>query len=105
MIFYEEVIATLQTLYATILNEIFARHQLATIQGSNSQEKSLDAFLQELKKLSKHCSFKAVPTDVYQKEMWLIHYPCPNLGPKSIQNSDYVPFLISENVLKCIFKK
>ena len=47
-------------------NEIFARHQLLT--RRQQPEESLDNFLQELRKLSKNCNYKAVTSEQYREE-------------------------------------
>ena len=54
---YEAVIETLDRLYVKTPNKIFARHDLATRKQQPGE--SLE-FLEELKKLSKHCGFDAV---------------------------------------------
>ena len=48
-------------------NNIFAPHELATRQQKPGE--SLDEFLEELKRLSKHCNFTAVSAETYRSEM------------------------------------
>ena len=55
---YDEAMATLQTIFVKTSNEMFAPHKLATARQQPGQ--SLDEFLQQLRKLSKHCNFAAV---------------------------------------------
>ena len=64
---YDAVIETLERLYVKTPNRIFARHDLATRKQQPTE--SLDEFLEELKKLSKHCVFTAVTADTYRSEM------------------------------------
>ena len=60
---YESALETLESLYITPKNEIFAQHLLATRRQQAGE--SLDEFLL----LSKDCNFKAVSAENYQKEM------------------------------------
>ena len=60
---YDDVIETLSKLYVKAPNKIFARYELATREQKSGE--SLDEFLEELKKLSKHCGFEAVTAEVY----------------------------------------
>ena len=55
---FEEATVKLQQLYLKPVNEIYARHLLAT--RRQRSEESLDEFLQVLRSLSKDCNFKAV---------------------------------------------
>ena len=64
---YEAVIETLDRLYVKTPNKIFARHDLATRKQQPGE--SLDEFLEEQKKLSKHCGFDAVTAETYRSEM------------------------------------
>ena len=64
---YDAVIETLERLYAKTPNKIFARHDLATRKQQPGE--SLIEFLEELKKLSKHCGFTAVTAETYRSEM------------------------------------
>ena len=64
---YDSALETLEFLYITPKNEIFARHLLATRRQQAGE--SLDEFLNVLKGLSKDCNFKAVSAETYQKEM------------------------------------
>ena len=48
-------------------NKIFARHDHATRKQQPGE--SLDEFLEELKKLSKHCGFTTVTSETYRSEM------------------------------------
>ena len=64
---YDTVIEILERLYVKTPNKIFARHDLATRKQQPGE--SLDEFLEELKKLSKHCGFTAVTAETYRSEM------------------------------------
>ena len=64
---YDAVIETLERLFVKTPNKIFARHDLATRKQQPGE--SLDEFLEELKKLSKHCGFTAVSSETYRSEM------------------------------------
>ena len=64
---YDPVIETLDRLNVKTPNKIFARHDLATRKQQPGE--SLDEFLEELKKLSKHCGFDAVTAETYRSEM------------------------------------
>ena len=64
---YDAVIETLDRLYVKMRNNIFARHDLATRKQQPGE--SLDEFLEELKKLSKHCGFDAVTAETYRFQM------------------------------------
>ena len=64
---YDAVIETLDRLYVKTPNEIFARHDLAT--RKQQPGASLDEFLEELMKLSKHCGFYAATAETYRSEM------------------------------------
>ena len=63
---YEEAVKTLQSVYVKPVNEVFARHQLATRKQQPSEY--IDQILQNLKLLSKDCGFKAVSVSVYAQE-------------------------------------
>ena len=64
---YDAVIETLERLYVKTPNKIFARHELTTRKQKTGE--SLNECLEELKKLSKHCTFSAVAAEVYRSEM------------------------------------
>lgn len=64
---YNEVVETFTKLYVKTPNTIFARHQLATRKQKAGE--SLDEYLEELKKLSKHCEFVTVTAETYRSEM------------------------------------
>ena len=64
---YDEVVTTLERLFVKAPNKIFARHELATRKQKPGE--SLDEFLEELKKLSKHCNFASVTAETYRSEM------------------------------------
>ena len=64
---YNGAIDVLNKLYVKTPNEIFARHLLSTRKQTVGE--SLDEFLQELRRLSKDCAFKAVSADKYREEM------------------------------------
>ena len=63
----DSVVKTLQNLYIKTPNEIFARHLLAN--RRQQSDESLDEFLQQLRKLSKHCNLKDVTADQYREEL------------------------------------
>ena len=63
---YDAAIKTLKETYEKPVNEIFARHLLATYRQEPSQ--SLDDFLQKLKSLAKDCDFKAVTAIQHRDE-------------------------------------
>ena len=54
---YDAVIEALERLYVNEPNKIFVRHELATRQQKAGE--SLDEFLEELKKLRKHCNYRS----------------------------------------------
>lgn len=64
---YDQVVETLTKLYVKTPNTIFARHQLSSRKQKPGE--SLDEYLEELKKLSKHCNFEAVTAETYRSEM------------------------------------
>ena len=63
---YDTAIKTLKETYEKPVNEIFARHLLATYRQEPGQ--SLDDFLQKLKSLAKDCDFKAVTAIQHRDE-------------------------------------
>ena len=63
---YELAIQTLDSLFIKEVNQIFARHKLATRKQQPSED--LDQFMQALKTLSKECKFTSVSADVYAQE-------------------------------------
>ena len=63
---YASAIKTLKETYEKPVNEIFARHLLATCRQEPGQ--SLDEFLQKLKSLAKDCDFKAVTAIQHREE-------------------------------------
>ena len=54
-------------MYVIAPNNIFARYKLAT--RKQKSRESLDGFIEELKKLIKHCGFETVTAKVYHSEM------------------------------------
>ena len=62
---YEKAIETLDSLFIKEINQIYARHILAT---RKQEDEDLDSFLQKLKTLSKSCKFKSVTAEVYAQE-------------------------------------
>ncbi len=64
---YDAVVSTLQKLYVKSPNEIFARHLLATRRQQSGE--SLDAYLQQLHKLSKDCNLKPVSAEQYKEQL------------------------------------
>ena len=63
---YDDAIKVLDSLFVKEVNQIFARHKLAT--RKQQQNEDLDQFLQSLKILSKDCKFTAVSANVYAEE-------------------------------------
>ena len=63
---YELAIQTLDALFIKEVNQIFARHKLATRKQQQSED--LDQFMQALKALSKECKFTPVSAEVYAQE-------------------------------------
>ena len=61
------VIDTLDNLFVKSPNVIFARHLLSTRRQQSGE--TLDQFLQDLRKLSKDCKFKAVTAEQYREEL------------------------------------
>ncbi|XP_057290347.1 uncharacterized protein LOC130613046 [Hydractinia symbiolongicarpus] len=64
---YDQVVETLTKLYVKTPNTIFARRQLSLRKQKPGEP--LDEYLEELKKLSKHCNFEAVTAETYRSEM------------------------------------
>lgn len=64
---FDSAIQTLSDLYDKSPNVIFARHLLATRRQQSSE--SLDAFLQDLRRIAKTCGFKAVTAAEYKEEL------------------------------------
>ena len=64
---YDTAIATLRDLFSKALNEVFARHLLATAKQEPGH--TLDEFLLSLQKLAKNCNFRAVTGMQYKQEM------------------------------------
>ena len=63
----QSVIDTLDNLFVKSSNVIFARHLLST--RCQQSGETLDQFLQDLRKLSKDCKFKAVTAEQYREEL------------------------------------
>ena len=63
---YDTVINTLKSQYIKPINEVFARHRLATRRQQVGE--SLDEYFQVLKILSKDCNFQAVTAAKYCEE-------------------------------------
>ena len=64
---FQSVIDTLDNLFVKSPNVIFARHLLSTRRQQSGE--TLDQFLQDLRKLSKDCKFKAVTAEQYREEL------------------------------------
>ena len=64
---FQSVIDTLDNLCVKSPNVIFARHLLSTRRQQSGE--TLDQFLQDLRKLSKDCKFKAVTAEQYREEL------------------------------------
>jgi len=63
---YDDALKTLELIYVKPMNEVFARHQLATRKQLPGE--SLDQYLLALKKLAKDGSFKAVSAEDHRQE-------------------------------------
>ena len=63
---YEAAVGILQALFVKPMNEIFARHILATRRQQSHE--TLDEYLQALKTLSKDCNFQNVTAAQYREE-------------------------------------
>ena len=63
---FDEAIELLNAIYVKPENEIMARHLLAI--RRQSQEESVDVFLQALRLLAKQCNFKAVTAQLHAEE-------------------------------------
>ena len=63
---FDEATAKLKQLYLKPVNEIYARHLLAT--RRQRSDESLDEYLQVLRSLSKDCNFKNVDANTYADE-------------------------------------
>ena len=55
---YDQAIKTLTDIYVKPVNKIYARYKLAT--RKQTEGESIDAYIQDLHRLSKECSFEAV---------------------------------------------
>ncbi|KFD63456.1 hypothetical protein M514_10596 [Trichuris suis] len=64
---YEDAMQTLKEMFEKPVNEVHARHRLATRKQLAGE--SLEDFLRALKALSAECSFKAVSASQYQEEV------------------------------------
>ncbi|XP_057297680.1 uncharacterized protein LOC130628713 [Hydractinia symbiolongicarpus] len=64
---YDQVVETLTKLYVKTPNTIFARHKLSSRKQKPGE--SLDEYVEELKKVSKHCNFEAVTAKTYRSEL------------------------------------
>ena len=62
---YDDAINTLTNIYVKPVNEIYARYKLATCQQSEGE--SIDAFIQNLHRLSKECNFKNVTAEEHRQ--------------------------------------
>ena len=62
---YTEAISALKNVYVKPVNEIFARHQLAT--RKQSLDETIDKYHQALEVLSKTCDFQAVDAETHRK--------------------------------------
>ncbi|KFD61556.1 hypothetical protein M514_26244 [Trichuris suis] len=63
---YEDAMKTLRDLFERPVNEVYARHRLATRRQHPGE--SIDEFLRALRILSMDCNFKAVSAATYQEE-------------------------------------
>ena len=63
---YDDALTILKQNYQKPVNQIYARHRLAT--RKQNPEESLDDYLRELKLLSGDCNFTAVTAQVYTAE-------------------------------------
>ena len=64
---FQSVIDNLDNLFVKSHNVIFARHLLSTRRQQSGE--TLNQFLQDLRKLSKYCKFKAVTAEQYREEL------------------------------------
>ena len=62
---YDNAITTLTEIYVKPINKIYARYRLAT--RKQGEGESLDAFIQDLHRLSKECSFEAVTAELHRQ--------------------------------------
>ena len=65
--FFQSVIETLDNLFVKSSNVIFARHLPSTRRQQSGE--TLNQFLQDLRKLSEDCKFKAVTAEQYREEL------------------------------------
>ena len=63
---YDIAIETLTDIYVKPVNKVYARYRLATRRQGEGE--SLDAFIQDLHRLSKECSFEAVTAEVHRQQ-------------------------------------
>ena len=64
---FQSVIDTLDNMFVKSPNVIFARHLLSTRRQQSGE--TLDQFLQDLRRLSKYCKFKAVTAEQNREEL------------------------------------
>ena len=62
---YDQAIKTLTDIYVKPVNKLFARHKLAM--RKQTEGESLDAYIQDLHRLSKDCSFEAVTAEQHRQ--------------------------------------
>ena len=62
---YDDAIETLTNIYVKPINEIYARYRLATRKQAESE--NLDAYIQDLHRLSKDCIFKSVTAEEHRQ--------------------------------------
>ena len=63
---YNQAVDTLKNLYVKPVNVIYNRHILITHQQNETE--TVDQYLQQLEKLSKHCNFTDITAENYRKE-------------------------------------
>lgn len=86
---YEDAIKTLENAYSKPVNEIYARHILATRKQENGE--SIDQYLQSLKILSKECNFKAVTAEEnrndFIRDTFIRGLVTPHIRQRLLENS------------------
>ena len=63
---YDSAIETLTNIYVRPVNKVYARYKLSTRKQKDGE--SLDAFIQDLHRLSKECSFEAVSAELHRQQ-------------------------------------
>ena len=86
---YNSAIATLEKLFVKPVNEVYARHQLATRRQQPSE--TLDEYLLSLRILSKNCNFKdvsaTVSRDEYIRDAFITGISSPQIRQRLLENN------------------